>query len=94
MRQDTLPAERARPALISATELADLLQISTRTLWRLRSAGKLVEPIKLGGSTRWRLDVGAPRRAGAEQRLVALAWGARLTNRAAARTMTDMMMPT
>lgn len=56
MRQDTLPAERARPALISATELADLLQISTRTLWRLRSAGKLVEPIKLGGSTRWRLD--------------------------------------
>jgi predicted DNA-binding transcriptional regulator AlpA len=42
--------------LISATELADLLQISTRTLWRLRSAGKLVEPIKLGGSTRWRLD--------------------------------------
>ena len=53
---DTLAAERTRPALISATELADLLQISTRTLWRLRSSGKLIEPIKLGGSTRWRLD--------------------------------------
>ena len=48
---DTLAAERTRPALISATELADLLQISTRTLWRLRSSGKLIEPIKLGGST-------------------------------------------
>jgi predicted DNA-binding transcriptional regulator AlpA len=56
MRHDTLPTERTRPALISANELADLLQISTRTLWRLRSAGKLVEPIKLGGSTRWRVD--------------------------------------
>jgi len=44
------------PALISATELAELLQISTRTLWRLRSAGKLIRPIRLGGSTRWSLD--------------------------------------
>jgi len=56
MKQDTLLPERTKPALISAGELADLLQISTRTLWRLRSAGKLVEPIKLGGSTRWRLE--------------------------------------
>ena len=53
---DALAAERTRPALISATELADLLKISTRTLWRLRSSGRLIEPIKLGGSTRWRLD--------------------------------------
>ena len=50
------PTERTAPALISAAELADLLQVSTRTLWRLRSAGKLIKPIKLGGSTRWRLD--------------------------------------
>lgn len=56
MKQDTHSPERTKPALISAGELADLLQISTRTLWRLRSAGKLVEPIKLGGSTRWRLE--------------------------------------
>jgi predicted DNA-binding transcriptional regulator AlpA len=56
MKQDTHSPERTKPALISAGELADLLQISTRTLWRLRSAGKLVEPIKLGGSPRWRLE--------------------------------------
>ena len=56
MKQNALPTERATPALISASELAALLQVSTRTLWRLRSAGKLIKPIKLGGSTRWRLD--------------------------------------
>ena len=56
MKQNALPAERATPALISAAEFAELLKISTRTLWRLLSAGKLIEPIKLGGSTRWRLD--------------------------------------
>lgn len=52
----TSTTTRTGPAVISAAELAELLQISTRTLWRLRSAGKLIEPIKLGGSTRWRLD--------------------------------------
>ena len=56
MRQDKLSTQQTAPALISAAELAELLQISTRTLWRLRSAGKLIKPIKLGGSTRWRLD--------------------------------------
>ena len=56
MSQETASSRTTAPALISASELAELLQISTRTLWRLRSAGKLIEPIKLGGSTRWRLD--------------------------------------
>ena len=56
MKTNTLPSGRTEPALISAVELAELLQVSTRTLWRLRSAGKLIKPIKLGGSTRWRLD--------------------------------------
>ena len=56
MKQTAFPTERPTPALISASELAELLQVSTRTLWRLRSAGKLIKPIKLGGSTRWRLD--------------------------------------
>jgi predicted DNA-binding transcriptional regulator AlpA len=55
MKQTAFPAERPTPALISASELADLLQVSTRTLWRLRSAGKLIRPVKIGGSTRWRL---------------------------------------
>lgn len=42
--------------LICADELAKMLQVSTRTLWRLLSSGQLIQPIKLGGSTRWRLD--------------------------------------
>lgn len=56
MNQNSSQTRPTAPALISAVELAELLQISTRTLWRLRSAGKLIKPIKLGGSTRWRLD--------------------------------------
>ncbi|MGI6414765.1 MAG: helix-turn-helix transcriptional regulator [Thermoguttaceae bacterium] len=44
------------PALITAPELARMMRISVRTLWRLRSSGQLVEPIKVGGNTRWRLD--------------------------------------
>jgi len=42
--------------LLSAEGLAELLQISERTLWRLRSAGKLPKPIQLGGSVRWRAN--------------------------------------
>lgn len=45
----------AQPALlVTAEDVAGLLDISTRTLWRLVSAGKIVPPLKLGGSTRWR----------------------------------------
>jgi excisionase family DNA binding protein len=44
------------PLLITAAELAKLLQVSTRTLWRLRSAGQLPEAVRLGGAVRWRLD--------------------------------------
>lgn len=47
---------REEPLLISADDLARLLQVSTRTLWRLRSSGELLEPVKIGGNTRWRLS--------------------------------------
>ena len=40
--------------LMDVGQLARMLDVSTRTLWRMLSAGQLVEPIKLGGSTRWR----------------------------------------
>lgn len=40
--------------LVSAEKLAELLDISIRTLWRLRAAGKLPAPVRLGGSVRWR----------------------------------------
>ena len=41
-------------ALLCAETLAQRLDVSLRTLWRLRSSGKLPSPIKLGGSVRWR----------------------------------------
>jgi predicted DNA-binding transcriptional regulator AlpA len=40
--------------LLSAETLANCLQISLRTLWRMRSAGRLPPPIRLGGAVRWR----------------------------------------
>lgn len=40
--------------LLSAQTLAQRLAVSVRTLWRLRSSGKLPEPIRLGGAVRWR----------------------------------------
>ncbi len=48
--------ERPAPMLIAAEELAALLNISKRTLWRLRSAGALPSPVQLGAAVRWRLD--------------------------------------
>ena len=42
--------------LLSAENLAKMLDVSVRTLWRLRSSGKLPRPVKIGGSVRWRAD--------------------------------------
>ena len=39
--------------LIPAEAVASLLGISKRTLWRLLSAGKLPEPLRLGSVVRW-----------------------------------------
>lgn len=44
------------PRLIAARELAALLQVSMRTLWRWRSTGRVIQPIRIGGATRWRLE--------------------------------------
>jgi predicted DNA-binding transcriptional regulator AlpA len=30
------------------------MQVSERTLWRLLSAGKVPQPVRIGRSTRWR----------------------------------------
>lgn len=46
----------SEPLLLTAAELARLLNVSTRTLWRLRSAGQLPQPVRFGGAVRWRLD--------------------------------------
>lgn len=36
--------------LLSAKKLSELLDISIRTSWRLRAAGKLPAPVRLDGS--------------------------------------------
>lgn len=53
---DHAAAVAGEPCLITAQELANLLQISTRSLWRLRSSGQLPLPVRLGGNVRWRLE--------------------------------------
>lgn len=43
-------------ALWTAKQVAAWLQISQRTLWRMRSAGQLPDPLRVGGTVRWRKD--------------------------------------
>ena len=40
--------------LLTAEEVAAMLGVSERTLWRLLSAGKVPKPIRFGRNTRWR----------------------------------------
>jgi prophage regulatory protein len=46
----------SEPLLISAADFAQLLQVSTRTLWRQLSAGQIPPPVRFGGTVRWRLE--------------------------------------
>jgi excisionase family DNA binding protein len=50
-----MQTEQAPPVLIDAAELARQMGISERTLWRLLSARKVPEPVRIGRNTRWRL---------------------------------------
>lgn len=43
-------------ALWTAGQVAEQLQISTRTLWRLRREGRVPAPVKVGAATRWRRE--------------------------------------
>lgn len=52
-RQTVAPSE---PLLIDVHEVARLTQISERTIWRLRSAELMPQPVRLGGSVRWRRE--------------------------------------
>lgn len=40
--------------LLRAGEVAKIIAVSTRTLWRLVSTGKFPQPVRIGGNTRWR----------------------------------------
>ena len=43
------------PAFITVEQLAKLIQKSVRSVWRMRSAGQVPKPVKLGGGVRWRV---------------------------------------
>lgn len=40
--------------LLTVRNLAALLKVSTRQVWKMTSAGRLPEPVRLGRSVRWR----------------------------------------
>jgi len=67
--------DRVEPLLINASQFAGLLQVSSRTLWRMLSAGRLPKPIRVGGIVRWRVcevkgwvAEGCPERSGMQSR--------------------------
>ena len=47
-------APDGKPLLLRVGEVAQLLGISERSVWRMQSAGKLPAAIRLAGSIRWR----------------------------------------
>ena len=54
-------------SLLTPDQMIELLGVSSRTLWRLRSKGAIPQPVKYGGNVRWRgvdvqrwLDEGCP----------------------------------
>lgn len=44
------------PRLLTVEQVAELLQVSTRTVWRLRGSERIPKPVVFGGSLRWRAD--------------------------------------
>ena len=42
------------PKLLTVNDVAKLLKLSTRSVWRLVKAKTIVKPIRIGGSIRWR----------------------------------------
>lgn len=44
------------PKLMTVNDVAKLLKLSVRSVWRLVAANSIAKPIKIGGSIRWRAD--------------------------------------
>ena len=55
MASITRANEAIEPVMITARQLAVLLQVSTRQVWRMLSAGRVPTPIRVGGIVRWRM---------------------------------------
>ena len=42
--------------LLTVKDVAQMLQLSTRTIFRLAETGSLPKPLKIGGSVRWQAE--------------------------------------
>ena len=50
------PLSDESPWLVPVQTVAKLLQVSPRTVWRMLSAGLLIEPRRIGSVVRWPLE--------------------------------------
>lgn len=48
--------QKAEDRLLKAKEVARILSISERSLWRLLASGEIIEPVRIGRAVRWRSD--------------------------------------
>ncbi|MFN7878277.1 MAG: helix-turn-helix transcriptional regulator [Pirellula sp.] len=48
------PNTKNDPLMLKVDDVATLLAISTRQVFRLSDSGKMPRPLKLGGAVRWR----------------------------------------
>jgi predicted DNA-binding transcriptional regulator AlpA len=46
-------SDAAEPLLVGVETVAQLISVSTRSVWRLVSAGKLFRPVRVGNAARW-----------------------------------------
>lgn len=54
---NALKTEQQHPALMATVgDVARMLHVSIRQVWRLHSVSKLPNPIRLGSCVRWRVD--------------------------------------
>ena len=70
MKLDSHIPEQEAPMLLNAQQVADLLGVSVRHLYKLHNSGRLPAPIRLGRAVRWRreelqawITAGTPNRA-------------------------------
>ena len=54
--EERLDSSLGQPVFITVDQLATMLQVSSRTVWRMRSGGQVPTPVRICGSVRWRLD--------------------------------------
>ena len=45
---------RPEPTLLTVEQVAAMMSVSKRTVWRMLSAGEFIQPIRVRGNTRWR----------------------------------------